>query len=35
MVLNDVEDYQGFAATLAQALKVGGRAVLAFNNPYA
>lgn len=35
MVLNDVEDYRGFAATLAQALKSGGRAVLAFNNPYA
>jgi 2-polyprenyl-3-methyl-5-hydroxy-6-metoxy-1,4-benzoquinol methylase len=35
MVLNDVEDYQGFAATLAQVLKAGGRAVLAFNNPYA
>ncbi|HJQ27851.1 MAG TPA: class I SAM-dependent methyltransferase [Rubrobacter sp.] len=35
MVLNDVEDYRGFATTLAQVLKVGGRAVLAFNNPYA
>jgi 2-polyprenyl-3-methyl-5-hydroxy-6-metoxy-1,4-benzoquinol methylase len=35
MVLNDVDDYRGFAATLAQALKPGGRAVLAFNNPYA
>lgn len=35
MVLNDVEDYRGFAATLAQALKADGRAVLAFNNPYA
>jgi SAM-dependent methyltransferase len=35
MVLNDVEDYQGFAATLAQVLKAGGRAVLGFNNPYA
>jgi 2-polyprenyl-3-methyl-5-hydroxy-6-metoxy-1,4-benzoquinol methylase len=35
MVLNDVEDYRGFAATLAQVLKASGRAVLAFNNPYA
>jgi SAM-dependent methyltransferase len=35
MVLNDVENYRGFATTLAQVLKAGGRAVLAFNNPYA
>jgi 2-polyprenyl-3-methyl-5-hydroxy-6-metoxy-1,4-benzoquinol methylase len=35
MVLNDVEDYRGFAATLAQSLKSGGPAVLALNNPYA
>jgi SAM-dependent methyltransferase len=35
MVLNDVEDYRSFAATLARVLKAGGRAVLAFNNPYA
>ena len=35
MVLNDVEDYRGFVSTLAQALRAGGRAVLAFNNPYA
>jgi 2-polyprenyl-3-methyl-5-hydroxy-6-metoxy-1,4-benzoquinol methylase len=35
MVLNDVEDYRGFAATVAQVLKPGGRAVLALNNPYA
>ncbi|MDP9352457.1 MAG: class I SAM-dependent methyltransferase [Chloroflexota bacterium] len=35
MVLDDVEDHRGFAATLAQVLKPGGRAVLAFNNPYA
>lgn len=35
MVLNDVEDHRGFVATLAQALKPGGHAVLAFNNPYA
>lgn len=34
-VLNDVEDYRGFVSTLAQALREGGRAVLAFNNPYA
>jgi len=35
MVLNDVEDHRGFAATVAAVLKPGGRAVLAFNNPYA
>ena len=35
LVLNDVRDYRGFAATLAAALKPGGRLVLAFNNPYA
>jgi len=29
-----VEDYRGFAATLAAVLKPGGRLVLAFNNPY-
>jgi 2-polyprenyl-3-methyl-5-hydroxy-6-metoxy-1,4-benzoquinol methylase len=33
-VLNDVEEYRGFAQTLARALKPGGRCVLAFNNPY-
>jgi SAM-dependent methyltransferase len=33
-VLNDVEEPRGFARTLAQALKPGGRAVLGFNNPY-
>ena len=33
-VLNDVEEHQGFAATLGRALRPGGRAVLAFNNPY-
>jgi SAM-dependent methyltransferase len=33
-VLNDVDDYRGFARTLARALKSGGRAVLGFNNPY-
>lgn len=34
LVLNDVEDYRGFAATLAAVLKPGGRLVLALNNPY-
>ena len=34
LVLNDVPDYRGFAATLAGALRPGGVAVLAFNNPY-
>ncbi|HYB88311.1 MAG TPA: class I SAM-dependent methyltransferase [Streptosporangiaceae bacterium] len=34
LVLNDVRNYRGFAATLAASLKPGGRAVLAFNNPY-
>src|SRR5438105_8150801 len=34
LVLNDVQDYRGFAATLASVLKPGGRLVLAFNNPY-
>lgn len=33
LVLNDVEDYRGFAATLAAVLKPGGRLVLALNNP--
>jgi SAM-dependent methyltransferase len=33
-VLNDVEDHRGFARTVADALKPGGRAVLGFNNPY-
>jgi 2-polyprenyl-3-methyl-5-hydroxy-6-metoxy-1,4-benzoquinol methylase len=35
MVLNDVEDYRGFAATLGAALKPGGRAAFALNNSYA
>jgi len=35
LVLNDVRDYRGFAATLAASLKPGGRAVLALNNPTA
>jgi SAM-dependent methyltransferase len=34
LVLNDVRDYRGFAATVAAVLKPGGRLVLAFNNPY-
>lgn len=34
LVLNDVRDYRGFAATLTAALKPGGRLVLVFNNPY-
>ena len=34
LVLNDVKDYRGFAATLAAALKPQGRLVLAFNNPH-
>lgn len=34
LVLNDVADYQGFAATLAASLAPGGRLVLAFNSPY-
>src|SRR5215472_4597559 len=33
-VLNDVEDHRGFARTLGDALRPGGRAVLGFNNPY-
>ncbi len=35
LVLNDVEDYRGFATTLAQVLAAGGRLALALNNPYA
>ena len=34
LVLNDVADYRGFAATLGAVLRPGGRLVLAFNNPY-
>jgi 2-polyprenyl-3-methyl-5-hydroxy-6-metoxy-1,4-benzoquinol methylase len=34
LALNDVADHRGFAATLATLIKTGGRAVLAFNNPY-
>jgi 2-polyprenyl-3-methyl-5-hydroxy-6-metoxy-1,4-benzoquinol methylase len=34
LVLNDVPDYRGFAATLAAVLAPGGRLVVALNNPY-
>lgn len=34
LVLTDLEDYRGFAATLGAVLKPGGRLVLALNNPY-
>jgi len=34
LVLNDVPDYRGFACTIGSVLRPGGRAVLAFNNPY-
>jgi 2-polyprenyl-3-methyl-5-hydroxy-6-metoxy-1,4-benzoquinol methylase len=34
LVLNDVEHYREFAATLATLLRPGGRIALAFNNPY-
>ncbi len=34
LVLNDVRDHRGFAATLAAVLRPGGRLVLALNNPY-
>jgi 2-polyprenyl-3-methyl-5-hydroxy-6-metoxy-1,4-benzoquinol methylase len=34
LVLNDVRDYRGFAATLAASLKPGGLLALALNNPY-
>jgi 2-polyprenyl-3-methyl-5-hydroxy-6-metoxy-1,4-benzoquinol methylase len=34
LVLDDVRDYRGFAATLAAALKPGGLLALALNNPY-
>jgi 2-polyprenyl-3-methyl-5-hydroxy-6-metoxy-1,4-benzoquinol methylase len=34
LVLNDVEDYRGFAAGCASMLKPGGRMVHALNNPY-
>jgi len=34
LVLNDVPDYRGFAATLGSATKTEGRLVLSLNNPY-
>ncbi len=34
LVLNDVPDYKGFAATLGTVTKPGGRLVLSLNNPY-
>ena len=34
LALNDVRDYRGFTATLADVLKPGGRLALAMNNPY-
>jgi SAM-dependent methyltransferase len=34
LVLNDVADHRGFAATLAALARPGARAALAFNNPY-
>jgi 2-polyprenyl-3-methyl-5-hydroxy-6-metoxy-1,4-benzoquinol methylase len=34
LALNDVDDYRGFIATLADLLRPGGRLVAAFNSPY-
>jgi len=34
LVLNDVRDWPGFAATLASSLRPGGRLVHVINNPY-
>jgi 2-polyprenyl-3-methyl-5-hydroxy-6-metoxy-1,4-benzoquinol methylase len=34
LVLNDVEDYRGFAATLSALARPGARLALALNNPY-
>lgn len=34
LVLNDVHDYRGFAATLASVARPCARIVLGFNNPY-
>lgn len=34
LALNDIADHRGFAAVLATLIRPGGRAVLAFNNPY-
>lgn len=35
LALNDVADYVGFITTVARALRPGGRALVALNNPYA
>lgn len=34
LALNDVQDYRGFATTLAALARPRGRIVLSFNNPY-
>jgi len=34
LVLNDVADYQGFAATLGTLIKANGRLILSLTNPY-
>ena len=34
LALNDVDDYRGYIATIADVLKPGGRLVVAFNSPY-
>lgn len=34
LVMNDVPDHRGFLATVAAALKPGGRYVFSMNNPY-
>lgn len=34
LVLNDVADYEGFAATLTALVKAGGRIILSLTNPY-
>jgi SAM-dependent methyltransferase len=34
LALNDVHDYRGYIATMADALRPGGRLVVAFNSPY-
>lgn len=34
LALNDVHDYRGFIATIADLLRPGGRMVIAFNSPY-
>lgn len=34
LAINDVHDYRGYIATMADALRPGGRLVVAFNSPY-